>query len=200
MPMPAALAALLAAALLPAAAAAHEEVGVAGGFIDGALHPLMGLDHLAAMVAVGLWGAQLGRPLVTALPIAFPMMMAVGALAAVMGWPAPGIEIGIGASALGLGLFILLGWRAPVWAAVALVGVFAVFHGSAHGEEMPSAVNPLAYGVGFVLSTGLLHAAGILIGEGARRFAQGGVALRACGAGVAAVGALATANALAAAL
>jgi urease accessory protein len=156
--------ALLAAAL-PGTAFAHTEVGVAGGLQSGFLHPLFGPDHLVAMVAVGLWGAQLGRPLVWVLPIAFPLMMAVGGVMGIAGVPLPAVEVGIAASGLVLGLVVALALRPPLWAAVAVVAVFAVLHGHAHGAELPEAANPLAYGIGFVIATGLLHLAGIAIGR-----------------------------------
>jgi urease accessory protein len=152
-------------ALLAAQAAfAHTQTGVAGGFQSGFLHPILGADHMLAMIAVGLWGAQLGAPLLWLLPIAFPAMMAMGALLGIVGMPLPLVEVGIALSALGLGLAVLLRWRAPVPLAIAAVAFFALFHGHAHGVELPEAANALAYGIGFVLCTGLLHLAGIGIG------------------------------------
>jgi urease accessory protein len=186
--------------LAPVWAQAHVVDGTAEGLLDGLLHPVLGPDHLVAMIAVGLWGAQLGQPLLLALPVAFPMMMTVGALWGLVGLPLPAPELGVSLSALALGLFVLRGWRPPVWAAVALVAVFAVFHGHAHGVELPEAVNPLAYGVGFVTATGLLHAVGVGIGEIARAAPSGATVFRACGAAVAAVGALFSVGAVAAAL
>ncbi|MCG8443014.1 MAG: HupE/UreJ family protein [Caulobacterales bacterium] len=183
------LIALIAAALAPSAALAHGGEGVAGGLLSGFKHPLLGPDHLVAMVAVGLWGAQLGRPLLIALPVAFPLMMAVGGLIGVADVPLPGVEIGIAASALLLGLVVALAFRAPVWLAVALVGVFAIFHGHAHGQELPAAVSPIAYGVGFVTATGLLHAAGIAIGLLTAWRTVGPALVRACGAVIALLGA-----------
>ncbi|MEM6486919.1 MAG: HupE/UreJ family protein [Pseudomonadota bacterium] len=179
--------AALAAVLGAGPAAAHSVEGVAGGLASGLLHPLLGPDHLVAMVAVGLWGAQLGRPLLIALPIAFPMMMAMGAVLGIAGVPLPAVEVGIAASALVLGLVVALAWRAPVWLAVTLVAVFALFHGHAHGTELPQAAEPLAYGIGFVAATGLLHLAGIALGllnDGK----TGTVVVRGCGALVAAAG------------
>jgi urease accessory protein len=175
--------AVVLAAGAPGAVLAHAQEGTAQGLADGLVHPLLGPDHLVAMVAVGLWGAQLGAPLLLALPVAFPLMMTVGALWGLSGAPLPGAEVGVGLSALALGLFVLRGWRAPVWAAVPLVALFGVLHGYAHGRELPEAVNPLAYGVGFVVATGLLHAVGIVIGELAKTTARGRGALQACGGG-----------------
>ncbi len=149
---------------LPALAAAHAETGVAGGLVSGFLHPIFGLDHLVAMVAVGLWGAQLGRPAIWLLPITFPTLMALGGVLGVLGVPMPLVEINVALSAIVLGLMVALSARPPLWVAAILVGLFAVFHGYAHGAELPGAANALAYGVGFVIATGLLHLAGILIG------------------------------------
>lgn len=184
------------AVLDPGVAAAHSEVGTANGLMSGLLHPLLGLDHLMAMVAVGLWGAQLGRPLIFALPIAFPMMMAVGAIAGIAGLPMVGIEVGIAASALVLGLLILFAFKAPVWLAVLLVGAFAYFHGYAHGTELPHAASALAYGIGFVISTGVLHLVGIGIGLLNTAGAQGQRAVRGAGGIVAAAGCVFLAGAL----
>ncbi|MEO1467926.1 MAG: HupE/UreJ family protein [Pseudomonadota bacterium] len=156
--------AMLAALLAAGPAAAHSAEGVAGGFASGLAHPVLGPDHLIAMIAVGLWGAQLGMPMIVVLPVAFPLMMAVGGVAGAAGLPLPGVEIGIAGSALVLGLVVAAAWRAPVWGAAAIVAIFALFHGHAHGTELPAAADPLAYGIGFVIMTGLLHLAGIGIG------------------------------------
>lgn len=173
---------------LSSTASAHTEVGVAGGLISGFLHPLFGFDHLIAMVAVGLWGAQLQRPAIWLLPITFPSIMAVGGLLGVAGIPLPGIEIGIGLSALALGMMVATSARPPLWVAAILVGFFAIFHGHAHGAELPDAANPLAYGVGFIISTGLLHLSGILLGT-LTRWPAGQQAVRGLGGLIAALGA-----------
>lgn len=143
---------------------AHAETDVAGGFVSGFLHPIYGLDHLAAMVAVGLWGAQLRSPAIWVLPVAFPMVMAVGGFFGLLGGEIAITEIVIALSALVLGLAIAGNFRPPLWVATLMVGVFAFFHGYAHGVEVPASANPLAYGVGFVLCTGLLHLSGIVLG------------------------------------
>ncbi|MBA55092.1 MAG: Ni/Fe hydrogenase [Pseudomonadales bacterium] len=169
-------------------ASAHTETGVAGGLISGFLHPLFGLDHLIAMVAVGLWGAQLERPAIWLLPITFPAVMAVGGLLGVAGVALPGIEIGIALSALALGTMVATNARPPLWIAAVLVGFFAVFHGHAHGAELPTAANPLAYGVGFITCTGLLHLSGILLGT-LTRWPAGRQAIRGLGGLIAALGA-----------
>ena len=142
-------------------ASAHAGTGLRGGLVAGALHPLTGFDHLLAMVAVGLWGAFLGRTLVVALPIAFPLLMVVGAVLGMHAVPLPPVELGIACSVLVLGACIACAWRAPAWLALTIVAVFAVFHGYAHGRELPSAADPVGYSAGFVLATGLLHVSGI---------------------------------------
>ncbi|ADP71048.1 HupE/UreJ protein [Rhodomicrobium vannielii ATCC 17100] len=143
---------------------AHTQVGVAGGFLSGFTHPIFGADHLVAMVAVGLWGAQLGSPAIWVLPIAFPSVMAIGGLFGVLGVPLPMVELLVSGSAVVLGLMVALNARPPLVIAGLIVAAFAIFHGHAHGAELPEAANPLAYGVGFVLATGLLHLCGIIIG------------------------------------
>jgi urease accessory protein len=177
----------LLAALLPTLALAHAQGGLAGGLASGFLHPILGPDHLVAMVAVGLWGALLGSPAIWLLPITFPTVMALGGLLGIAGVPVPFIEVGVAGSAIVLGALVALGARLPLPAAALLVGAFAVFHGHAHGTELPTAANPLAYGVGFVVSTGLLHLAGILLGT-LVRWPSGLTAVRAAGGAVAAVG------------
>lgn len=156
-----------AAILLPEFALAHEG-GVAGGLVSGFTHPIFGLDHVAAMVAVGLWGAFLGQPAIWLLPVLFPLVMAFGGLLGIFGVPVPAVETGIAASALALGAMVALALRPPLWVAAVLVGAFAIFHGHAHGTELPQAANPLAYGAGFVIATGLLHLSGIALGLLAR--------------------------------
>jgi urease accessory protein len=150
-------------------AAAHTGHVDGSGFLSGFLHPLGGLDHLLAMVAVGLWAAQTGGRALWMLPVAFVTMLAGGALIGISGLELPMVEAGIAASVAVLGLLVVLNKRVPVYAAMALVGVFAVFHGHAHGAEMPAAAHPLLFGAGFILSTVLLHGAGIatmVIGRG----------------------------------
>lgn len=168
-------------------ALAHAEAGVPGGLLSGFLHPVTGLDHLVAMVAVGLWGAQLGKPGIWVLPVTFPAVMALGGVLGVLGVPLPATEAVIALSALVLGAAVALSLRAPFPAAAAVVGVFAVFHGHAHGQEIPAASNALAYGVGFVVATGLLHALGILTGV-LTRWRRGAQAVRVLGAGIAGLG------------
>lgn len=167
-------------------ALAHEAHG-AGGLITGFLHPLSGPDHIAAMVAVGLWGAFLGAPAIWLLPIIFPLVMAFGGALGVMGVAVPLVETGIAASAVVLGLMVALALKPPLWVAAILVGAFAIFHGHAHGTELPEFATPLAYSIGFVVATGLLHLAGIALGL-LVRWPYGTVAIRAGGAVIALAG------------
>ena len=175
-------------ALYASSAWAHVEQGRAAGFLAGVHHPVSGLDHVLAMVSVGLWGAQLGPPAVWLLPVTFPMVMALGSLLGLMGAPLPGVEAGIALSAILLGLAVLSEWRPPVWAGGAVVGAFAIFHGHAHGTELPEGASGLLYSVGFVVATGTLHALGIAVGV-IHRWAWGRATLRAAGALVGAAGA-----------
>jgi len=166
---------------------AHSELGVAGGLMSGFLHPIYGFDHLLAMVAVGLWGAQLGKPAIWVLPITFPLVMAVGGLIGMAVIDIPFVEFGISLSALALGAAVAFCWRPHIAFAAVVVAIFAIYHGHAHGTELPSAVNPLAYGVGFVISTGLMHLVGIVLGL-MTRWPKGQKLLRGLGAVIAASG------------
>lgn len=145
-------------------AMAHDGAGMAGGFSSGFMHPILGWDHVVAMVAVGLWGAFLGSPAIWILPVVFPLVMAMGGAMGVMGIPVPAVETGIAASAVVLGAMVAFAIRPPIWVAAIIVGAFAIFHGHAHGTELPNSASPLAYSIGFVLSTGLLHLFGIVFG------------------------------------
>lgn len=151
--------------MMPALAFAHVGQGdISGGFLAGLEHPVFGLDHVVAMVAVGIWGAQLRAPAIWVLPVTFPLVMSFGGILGGLGVPIPGIEIGIAVSAIVLGAMIALAARPPLWAAGIIVAVFAIFHGYAHGAELPESANAISYAMGFVIATGSLHALGILIG------------------------------------
>ena len=182
-----ALLVLSALAIAAAPATAHPNTGLGVGFVSGFTHPLTGIDHILAMVAVGIWGTQLRKPATWLLPVTFPLVMSLGGALGVRGVPLPGVEIGVAASAAVLGLMIVLAVRPPIAVAAAIVGAFAIFHGYAHGIELPKAAYPLAYGVGFVLSTGLLHITGIALGL-IERWPVGVKALRAMGAGISLAG------------
>lgn len=167
---------------------AHVESGKAAGFVSGFGHPWSGWDHILAMIAVGIWGAQLGPPAVWLLPVVFPMVMAFGGFMGLVGIKLPGVEIGIALSAVLLGAMVLGEVRSKhklflVFAAV-LVGAFGMFHGHAHGSEMQEGQSALLYSIGFVMATGLLHACGIVLGL-IHRWPAGKVALRAAGAVIA---------------
>jgi urease accessory protein len=182
------LATLCLALLVPALALAHVGQGdIGGGFTAGFEHPILGLDHVIAMVAVGMWGAQLGVPAIWLLPVTFRLVMAFGGVLGATGVPLPGTEIGIAVSAIALGGMVLTAARPPLWIAAVLVGVFAIFHGHAHGAERPGAANAVSFSAGFVIATGMLHLCGILIGL-VNRWPQGAVALRAGGGLIAAGG------------
>lgn len=160
-------------ALLPATAFAHTGAGAASGFAHGFLHPVGGLDHVLAMVAVGVFAAHLGGRALWLVPAAFVAMMALGGVAGAFSIPLPFVEIWIAASVLVLGLAVAFRWSLPAAAAMALVGFFAVFHGHAHGSEMPLDASGLSYGAGFLLATALLHglglAAGLAVGRTGKR-------------------------------
>ena len=178
----------VAALLAPCLAYAHVGQGdIGGGFVSGFMHPILGLDHVIAMVAVGMWGAQLGAPAIWVLPVTFPIVMAFGSVLGAMGVPIPGIEVGIAISAIALGAMVAFAARPPLWVAAIMVGVFAIFHGYAHGAELPESANAIAFSIGFVVATGSLHALGILIGV-ANRWKTGAKLLRAGGAAIAAGG------------
>ena len=182
---------LLLALLLAAASGASAHVGHGSGgsgFPGGFLHPITGIDHLAAMVAVGLWGAQLRAPALWLLPVTFPMIMALGAFLGLLGMPLPAVEAGVALSGVVLGACVALALRPPLWLALGIVAVFGFLHGHAHGTAIPLEGSPLSFGAGFVAATGLLHLAGILIGlllrwpRGALVVRGGGVAIALAGA------------------
>lgn len=173
------------------AALAHPGHGAAAGLAQGFAHPLSGADHLLAMVAVGLLAAARGGRALWAVPLAFLGMMAVGGALGAAGIALPFVETGIGLSVVAFGLAAAFGAGLPLAAALALVGAFAVFHGHAHGAEMPETASGLAsglaYGLGFLAASALLHLAGIGLGLAAGRVAQGR-ALPFAGAAVAVAG------------
>jgi urease accessory protein len=173
--------------LLASPAFAHVERGQAIGFVSGLRHPWSGLDHVLAMIAVGLWGAQLGNPAIWILPVTFPMVMSLGAMMGLLGIPLPGIEIGIAVSAILLGAMVAGEVRPKMLVAALLVGFFAIFHGHAHGTELPAGQSGMLYSMGFVIATGCLHAIGITLGL-VHRWPAGRLALRAAGGGIAGMG------------
>jgi urease accessory protein len=174
------------AAVSAAPALAHTGDGLSGGFIGGFGHPLFGPDHVAAMVGRAV-SASSGTPAIWLLPIVFPLVMALGGVLGILGVPLPGVEIGIAASAIVLGLMVALAAQPPLVIAAVLVGAFAIFHGHAHGAELPPGANVVAFSIGFVVATGLLHLAGISFGLLAR-WPAGRIAVRAAGGVIALAG------------
>jgi urease accessory protein len=158
-----------------------------GGFSGGIMHPLTGLDHILAMVAVGLWAAQIGGRAIWIIPASFVGCMLAGGVAGLTGVPMPFVESGILASILVLGLLVATACRLPMRWGMALVGVFALCHGHAHGAEMPAGATPALYAIGFITATCMLHAVGIGLGLLARNISRtplmrfAGVAIACCG-------------------
>lgn len=168
-------------------AAAHTGHGATEGFAQGFVHPLLGLDHLLAMIAVGLWGARIGGRALLLVPAAFVVVMALGGVVGVAGFDLPLVELGIVGSVLVLGLLVAAAPQLPLWAPTAIVALFALLHGHAHGTEMPETASGLAYGLGFVTATASLHGLGLMLGlliAGRSHLALrlGGGAIAACGA------------------
>ncbi|WP_394778981.1 HupE/UreJ family protein [Undibacterium sp.] len=180
----------MAGLLLTSAAPAFAHNGVhaaAMGFAEGFAHPFSGIDHLLAMLGIGLWAAQNRRSALWVLPTAFPLMMVLGALLATVGMGMSFAELGIASSVSVLGLLIAFAVRMPVWSAAILVSLFGMFHGYSHGVEMPKDAAIGMFGLGFVLATLLLHMAGVAIGLLAKH-PRAISAVRFGGAGIAAVG------------
>ncbi|MFG1340786.1 HupE/UreJ family protein [Xanthobacter autotrophicus] len=182
--------AVAAFSVLPQLAFAHTGVGATHGFDAGFAHPMGGLDHLLAMVTVGIFAYQLGGRAIWAVPVTFIALMAVGGALGISGIDVPFVELGIGLSVVVLGAAVALGVKAPLAMAMGLVGFFAIFHGYAHGAEMPEDASGLAYGVGFMFATALLHVAGLGLGMAIGRFGEthGTRYVRGAGAAVALAG------------
>ena len=176
---------MVALLLLPSFAYAHVGVGGASGFMHGLTHPTGGLDHVCAMLAVGLWAAQMGGRSVWAVPLTFVGVMALGGALPMLGISLPFVEPGIVLSVLLLGVLIAAAVRLPLLLSSSMVGLFALWHGHAHGAEMPELASGIGYALGFVLATALLHAIGIAFGLGMRRRER---VIHAAGAGIALCG------------
>jgi len=180
----------LAAALLPGLALAHEANTIRfGSFLGGLTHPVLGPDHFLAMVSVGILSAQIGGRAIWTVPATFVGVMALGGGLGLLDVGLTAIEIGIASSVLVLGLAIAADRRIPVALAMAAVGLFAVFHGYAHGAEMPSVAEPVRYAAGFLTGTAALHILGVVIGDISQHYARGKVALRYAGGLIAGIGA-----------
>lgn len=150
--------------LAPGAALAHTGVSATHGFMHGFMHPLSGADHILSMIATGMFAANLGGRALWAVPCAFAVAMVAGGFFGMQGVALPYVETGIALSVIALGLAVACRWRAPVALAMALAGLFAIFHGHAHGAEMPADASGAAYAAGFLLATALLQATGIALG------------------------------------
>jgi urease accessory protein len=173
---------------MPTAAMAHVGVAEISGFAAGFLHPLAGLDHILTMAAVGVLAALSGGKARWLLPLSFLTMMTLAAAAAISGVSPPFIEAGIALSVLVFGAILAFGAAVPLAAAMALAGGFAVFHGAAHGGEIPQSASGLSYAAGFFCATALLHAGGLALGLTARPGRSAAGALRLAGAAMALFG------------
>lgn len=179
--------AVLLAMLLPSLAHAHVGAGAAGGWVHGLAHPFGGLDHACAMLAVGLWAAQMGGRAAWRVPLAFVSVMGLGGLLGMAAIPVPFSEAGISMSLLVLGMLIAAAARLALPVSIAMVGVFALFHGYAHGAEMPQNMPGAGYAAGFLLATALLHASGMGVAWLLKQLGRV-MLLRAAGAAIAACG------------
>ena len=171
---------LVALCLFAGTASAHTGNHAASGFAGGLAHPFMGLDHLLAMIAIGLWAAQQGGRALWAIPATFVAAMGLGFVLAGSGLQLPNVEPAIAVSVLMLGLLVAMRQHAPLLAGMSIAAVFALFHGAAHGLEMPQAASPVLYGLGFMLATACLHGVGLagnVIGRHAMRLAGAAIAV-----------------------
>lgn len=171
---------------LPSISYAHE--GSGGGFVAGLTHPVLGFDHLLAMLSVGILSAQMGGQAIWKVPFTFVLVMLGGGVLGINGVPIFSVELGIALSVLALGVAIALEKKLSSLLAMVFVGFFAIFHGHAHGTEMPSLSKPLFYACGFVLGTAGIHIAGVLVGIVAEGLKDGSQLLRYAGAGIAGIG------------
>ena len=173
--------------LFPSLAQAHILSGE-GGFLSGLTHPVLGFDHFLAMLSVGILSAQMGGRAIWAVPLTFVSVMAIGAFIGINAIALPGVEYGIALSVLILGFALAMEKKlVPIWAMIC-VGIFATFHGHAHGTEMPKIVSPAIYALGFLMGTAGIHLAGVLVGVVSGRTAKGSDLLRYVGAGISGVG------------
>jgi urease accessory protein len=185
------------AVLLPSFAYAHtghavvSDMGAsnmwAGSLMHGLTHPFGGLDHLCAMLVVGFWAAQIGGRTLWVMPLTFVGMMALGAGLTMSGYSLPFVDPGIVLSVLLLGILVAAAIRLPLWLGCSIVGLFALWHGHAHGAEIPEFASGMAYAAGFMLATAALHITGIAFGLGMRQLARERI-VRYAGAGVALLG------------
>jgi len=166
---------------------AHEVEG-AGGFLSGFNHPVLGFDHLLAMLSVGILSAQMGGKAIWKVPATFVVVMLIGGVFGINGINFISVELGIMCSVLILGIVIAADKKIPTFIAMLVVGFFAIFHGHAHGTEMPYLAEPLLYALGFVTGTAMIHIAGVMIGLSSSKFNDGQQLLKLLGAGIAGIG------------
>ncbi|MGI2072435.1 HupE/UreJ family protein [Shewanella baltica] len=166
---------------------AHE-IHSGGGFMSGFNHPVLGFDHLLAMLSVGMLSTQLGGRAIWTVPLAFVVFMLVGGILGLYAIAVPFVEIGIALSVLLLGLAIAFDRQIPLLFAMAFVGIFAIFHGHAHGAEMPALASPVLYALGFLFGTAVIHLGGVMIGLGMQRMTGQRNLMRVTGAAIAAMG------------
>lgn len=178
---------VLLVALFPALAFAHTSAD-GGGFFAGLSHPVLGFDHLLAMISVGILSAQMGGKAIWTVPSTFVSVMLIGGLLGINNVPLFSVELGIALSVLVLGVALAVDKKLPIVMAMLFVGFFALFHGHAHGTEMPRLAEPKYYALGFVVGTAGIHIAGVLIGLISQKFTQGAQLLRFVGAGIAGIG------------
>jgi urease accessory protein len=178
---------ILCVMLVPALAEAHTFKGETG-FVSGLFHPVMGFDHLLAMLSVGIVSAQIGGRSIWTVPLMFVTVMGVGGFLGMQNIPLPGVEYGIALSVLILGLAVARGKKIQPLLAHLGVAFFAVFHGHAHGAEIPAMASPLVFSMGFLLGTAAIHLAGVSMGLASRLIKDGPETLRYVGAGVAGIG------------
>ena len=178
--------------ILPTMVYAHDETTFEryGSFISGLTHPILGLDHLLAMLSVGIVSAQIGGKAIWQVPATFVGVMAVGGLLGVLDIGLTAIEFGIALSVLALGVAIFMEKGIPIAVVMVAVGLFAIFHGYAHGAEMPSLAQPIRYALGFLTGTAVIHVAGVLIGDIPSHYKVGPTILRGIGAVIAVFGVL----------
>jgi urease accessory protein len=175
--------------VLPGPVLAHEAGSLPlGSFIGGLTHPVLGPDHFLAMVSVGILSAQIGGRAIWTVPATFVLVMALGGVLGMLEVPLSAVELGIAFSVLVLGIAIAADRRLPLALAMCAVGFFAVFHGYAHGAEMPTVAEPVRYAAGFMSGTAALHVLGVIIGDVPRHYAAGKLVLRLIGGGIAGIG------------
>jgi urease accessory protein len=177
--------------LIPVTVFAHEGGNVPfGGFLAGLVHPVLGYDHLLAMLCVGIISAQIGGKAIWTVPSTFVGVMAVGGALGLIGIGALPAELGISLSLVLLGGVIAAERQFPIWIAMIVVGIFAVFHGYAHGLEMPESAKPVAFALGFLTGTAIIHIVGVFIGDISQHYKVGKIILRVAGGLILVVGLL----------